>query len=126
MIGILRCVDGQLMVNENCNGSIFIVPEQFTTPMPEPVGREPTAFDSIERIGLYSRKFKRAHTYRTAPKWGEWGGDVLAFLYLEEAPGVDYLPPEILSRRMQEVESEWLRLGRLLDDLRALESGGAR
>lgn len=126
MIGILRCVDGQLMVHENCQGKYYIVPEQFTTPMPEPVGRERSVFDSIDRSRFYRRAFKRVHTYRTDPKDGEWDGEPMAFLYMEEAPSADHLPPEILSRRTQEVEAEWLRLGRLLDDLRALESGGAR
>lgn len=123
MIAILRCVDNRIIVEPNGGAKYFIEPEVFSRPMPATEEQQRQPFFGIDRSIAYQRKFERVKIMRdarTPDQDGHPDGAPLAFLYVEdEQPAA--MPPEILSRRVQEIEAEWVRLGGLLDRLRAAE-----
>lgn len=116
MIAVLRCVDGRIIIKEDAAGRTFLMAEDYTRPM---VGHDPGYESSFYGVDLgvrYARPFKRVEVVRGVPRGDQWEGEPIAALYFEaEQPD---MPPEIRSRRYQEVEAEWLRLGQLMDQLK--------
>lgn len=119
-VSVLRALAGEIIVVEGRGAQIILHPEVFTRPMPGRDEQLGELFYGIDRSIQYIRIFKRFDFVSEDDHTNEDGRRLLAFRYDEEMPPT--MPPEILSRRMQEVEAEWLRLGGLLEELRKVEA----
>lgn len=131
MLAVFRTMSGEIFVAELHRPSVTFaemnrvlstwqIGEDYTAPMIRPPGNEDSPWYGIDRGIRYERTFRRTSFPETTHVGAPLPSQLVA-RYDEDTS--QSMPPEILSRRLQEIEAEWLRLGALLDELRKMEAG---